>query len=263
MTALLNVALGLYLAALALAGVQLAWRRRAIGWLGLAALAGGACVLTAYLGLRWHAAGRAPFGNMFESLVLMAWALPAVFLLLHARLRAAWLSAPTALLAVLSLAYAGTYSSDIQPLMPALHSNWLFVHVFTCFLGYAGLGVAFAAAIIYLATTCGASARNPESSTREAVIARTTAFGFFFLTVGIITGSVWANAAWGTYWSWDPKETWALITWLIYAFFLHSRRLDGWRGRRSAWVSIIGFVSVIFTYFGVNLLMAGLHSYAR
>ena len=261
MTALFHAALGLYLAALALAGVSLAWRRPVIGLLARAGLAGGALVLTVWLGLRWHAAGRAPLGNMFESLVLMAWALPVVFFLLQTRLRAAWLAAPTALLAVLALAYAGTYESNIQPLMPALHSNWLFVHVFTCFLGYAGLAVACAAAIVLLVASGRAPAPSPAML--DVAVARATAFGFFFLTVGIVTGAVWANAAWGTYWSWDPKETWALVTWLIYAFYLHSRQTQGWRGRRSAWVSVAGFASVIFTYFGVNLLLSGLHSYAN
>jgi cytochrome c-type biogenesis protein CcsB len=261
MTLLFNIALGSYLVALTLAVVRLGWKKRFVGLLAFAGLAVGALALTGYLGIRWHAAGRAPFGNMFESLVLMAWAVPVVFFILVARLRAPWLTAPTALLAVLSLAYASTYGSDIQPLMPALHSNWLFVHVFTCFLGYAGLGVACASAIAYLALDRSSSVGNPAAATRETAMIRATAFGFFFLTVGIVTGAVWANAAWGTYWSWDPKETWALITWLIYALFLHSRRSPGRQGRRSAWILILGFASVIFTYFGVNLLMAGLHSY--
>ena len=261
MTTLFNLALGFYLVALTLAVVRLGWRRRFVGLLALAGLACGALALTGYLGLRWHAAGRAPFGNMFESLVLMAWAMPVVYFLLLVRLRAAWLTAPTALLAVLSLAYASTYGSDIQPLMPALHSNWLFVHVFTCFLGYAGLAVAFAAAIAYLILGQTAPGAGRAGVARETAMMRATAFGFFFLTVGIITGSVWANAAWGTYWSWDPKETWALITWLIYGLFLHGRHTVGWKGRRAAWISVIGFASVVFTYVGVNLLMSGLHSY--
>jgi len=263
MTSLFHAALGFYLAALVLAGLRLAWKRRAVGLLANGCLAAGALALTAWLGLRWQAAGRAPLGNMFESLVLMAWALPVVFFLLQARLHAAWLAAPTALLAVLTLAHAGTYESDIRPLMPALHSNWLFVHVFTCFLGYAGLAVACAAAIAVLVAGRGATAAAPLPSACEAALMRATGFGFFFLTVGIVTGSVWANAAWGSYWSWDPKETWALITWLVYAFFLHSRQTRGWQGRRSAWVSLAGFASVVFTYFGVNFLMSGLHSYAK
>jgi len=83
-----------------------------------------------------------------------------------------------------------------------------------------------------------------------------------FLTVGIIAGAVWANFAWGTYWSWDPKETWSLITWFTYAVFLHCRFMRGWRGKRAAWISIVGFSSVVFTYFGVNFLLSGMHSYA-
>jgi cytochrome c-type biogenesis protein CcsB len=87
-------------------------------------------------------------------------------------------------------------------------------------------------------------------------------FGFLWLSIGIITGSVWANSAWGTYWSWDPKETWSLITWLVYASVLHARTMQGWRGKRVAWMSMLGFGCVIFTYFGVNFLLKGLHSYA-
>ena len=92
--------------------------------------------------------------------------------------------------------------------------------------------------------------------------AKTISFGFLFLTVGIITGAVWANSAWGTYWSWDPKETWSLITWFIYAIYLHCRYMRGWSGKKAAWISVIGFASVIFTYIGVNFLLSGLHSYA-
>ena len=91
---------------------------------------------------------------------------------------------------------------------------------------------------------------------------KSISFGFLFLTVGIISGAVWANSAWGTYWSWDPKETWSLITWFIYAIFLHCRFMRGWRGKRAAWISVIGFASVVFTYLGVNFLLSGLHSYA-
>ena len=87
-------------------------------------------------------------------------------------------------------------------------------------------------------------------------------FGFLWLSLGIITGSIWANSAWGTYWSWDPKETWSLITWLVYAALLHARTMQGWRGSRVAWLSIVGFGCVLFTYFGVNFLLSGLHSYA-
>ena len=97
----------------------------------------------------------------------------------------------------------------------------------------------------------------------DELIYQTVVVGFILLTAGIVTGAIWANSAWGTYWSWDPKETWSLITWLVYAALLHSRFMRGWRGRRVATFSLIGFACVLFTYFGVNLLLAGLHSYAK
>jgi len=215
---------------------------------------------------------------MFESLVLFAWAVVVVYLALRVRREIPALGAATALLAVLTLAYASTYQdSTIKPLMPALRSNWLTVHVFTCFLGYGAFAVAFAASVGYLVAVrirggTGVPVRGRTGTEARATIdyvdafdaatAKTISFGFLFLTVGIISGAVWANSAWGTYWSWDPKETWSLITWLIYAVFLHCRFMRGWKGQRAAWISVIGFASVIFTYFGVNYLLSGLHSYA-
>jgi cytochrome c-type biogenesis protein CcsB len=260
---LFNVALGVYLAALVLAALNLAFKHRGLERTAKAVLMGGALVLTVYMARRWQASGRAPFSNMFESLVLLAWAVPVAFQIVQARVNVMWLTAPTALSAVLALAYASTYGAELHPLMPALRSNWLAVHVFTCFLGYAGLAVSFLAAIWHLAAARPASRASPEArAALEETVDRAVAFGFLFLSVGIVTGAVWANVAWGTYWSWDPKETWALITWLIYAFFLHCRHMDGWRGRRASWVAVLGFASVLFTYFGVNVLMRGLHSYA-
>lgn len=226
-------------------------------------LAVGALVQTAYMITRWVAAGRAPFSNMFESLVLFAWALVVVYLALQFHRRIPVLAAGTALMAVLVLAYASTFESKIEPLMPALRSNWLTVHVFTCFLGYGAVAIAMLSSVAYLLGTRN-SARGERAAVDifETVADKSISFGFLFLTVGIISGAVWANSTWGTYWSWDPKETWSLITWFIYAIFLHCRFMRGWRGRRAAWISVIGFASVVFTYVGVNFLLSGLHSYA-
>jgi cytochrome c-type biogenesis protein CcsB len=231
--------------------------------------------------LRWVAAGRAPFSNMFESLVLFAWAVVVVYLALQIRRQIPVLAAVTALLAVLTLAYASTYETKIEPLMPALRSNWLTVHVFTVFLGYGGVALAFLSSVSYLVVVriarfraafvssdragknVGAPGGLELAGALEAATEKTISFGFLFLTVGIISGAIWANSAWGTYWSWDPKETWSLITWFVYAVFLHCRFMRGWKGERAAWISIVGFLSVIFTYFGVNYLLSGLHSYAK
>ncbi len=105
--------------------------------------------------------------------------------------------------------------------------------------------------------------RFPAPGVLEDLNHQLVMLGFLFLSVGIITGAVWANSAWGRYWGWDPKETWSLITWFVYALALHARYVRGWAGRRIAWIAIIGFLSVIFTYYGVNFLLSGLHSYGR
>jgi cytochrome c-type biogenesis protein CcsB len=147
-----------------------------------------------------------------------------------------------------------------------LKSNWLIAHVITCFVGYAAFAVAFGTSIMYLfkANTAGASrglaGLLPVAAALEELTQQLVMFGFLFLSIGIITGAVWANSAWGRYWGWDPKETWSLVTWFVYATMLHARLMRGWQGRRIAYLSIIGFCAVLFTYFGVNLL-PGLHSY--
>jgi len=150
--------------------------------------------------------------------------------------------------------------------VPALKSNWLIVHVITCFVGYASFAVAFGVSTMYLVTQRAPGgggdllARFPAAEVLDELNYQLILFGFVFLTAGIITGAVWANSAWGRYWGWDPKETWSLITWFIYATLLHARMMRGWSGRRVAFLSIGGFMAVLFTYFGVNLL-PGLHSY--
>jgi cytochrome c-type biogenesis protein CcsB len=263
MTTLFNLAFAIYLLALVTAAVSLFAWRKPLSWVSLGALALGAVVQTVYIGMRWVEAGRAPFSNMFESLVLFAWAVAVVYLVLRTRIKIPALDAAACLLTVLVLAYASFEESDIRPLMPALQSNWLSFHVFSCFLGYSGFAISFLSSIGYLIVAREKSTASEDTrENMDLVTAKTISFGFLFLTVGIITGAVWANSAWGTYWSWDPKETWSLITWFIYAIYLHCRYMRGWNGKRAAWIAIIGFASVIFTYVGVNLLLSGLHSYA-
>jgi cytochrome c-type biogenesis protein CcsB len=263
MTQLFNLSLAGYFAALLLGAAELFSHKRRLAIGGIAVLTAGLICQTTYMVLRWIEAGRAPFSNMFESLVLFAWAIVAVYLALRVKLRVPVLGAVTSLLALVALAYASSFESDIKPLMPALRSNWLTFHVFTCFLGYAAFAISFAAAIAYLiAARKSSAARRETVEAFETTTAKTISFGFLFLTVGVISGAVWANSAWGSYWQWDPKETWSLITWFIYAVFLHCRFMRGWKGKRAAWISVIGFASVVFTYVGVNFLLRGLHSYA-
>lgn len=260
---LFNAGLAVYLGALVSAVVFLMSSRRLFDIIANVLMSAGALMQTIYIGIRWSEAGRAPFSNMFESLVLFAWSVAVIYLVLRLQRNIPWLGAAAAAFSSLALAHASTYETAIKPLMPALQSNWLTFHVLTCFLGYGGFAVAFLIGIGFLVSDREASAVKPE--TREAldsVMSRTISFGFLFLTLGILTGAVWANSAWGTYWSWDPKETWSLITWFIYAIFLHCRFMRNWSGRRAAWIAILGFLSVLFTYFGVNFLLSGLHSYA-
>lgn len=241
-------------------------------WIMIAGVVGN----TAGLGLRWMESyqlgiGHAPLSNLYESLVFFALTLSLVYLWVERRYKNRTFGAVAAPITFLAMAYASlspNISDQIQPLIPALKSNWLIAHVVACFIGYAAFAVAFGLSLLYLL-----KARRPDEDSRllsavptlsilDEITHQMIVLGFLFLTAGIITGAVWANSAWGSYWSWDPKETWSLITWFIYATLLHARLVKGWQGKRIAWLSIIGFCAVLFTYFGVNLL-PGLHSYGK
>jgi cytochrome c-type biogenesis protein CcsB len=226
--------------------------------------------------LRWFESyqleiGRAPLSNLYESLIFFGWTIILLYLLVEWRTRNRSIGAFATPLAFLAMAYASyspNISDRIQPLVPALKSNWLIAHVVTCFLGYAAFTIAFGLSIMYLIKRRHAQESGstfvqliPETHFLDDLNYQLILIGFLMLTLGIITGSVWAHSAWGSYWSWDPKETWSLITWLVYAALLHSRLIRGWRGKRIAVLAIIGFACVLFTYFGVNYL-PGLHSYA-
>ena len=232
---------------------------------------------TAALLLRWKSSydlgiGHVPLANLYESLIFFAWAVLLLYLIIEWRTRSRSLGAFVIPIAFLLLAYASIspgVSGRIQPLIPALQSNWLTVHVLTCFLGYAAFAMAFAVGIMYLLkgrARKGGKAEGtflgliPEPDALEELLYQGVVLGFVLLSLGILTGAVWAHYAWGSYWTWDPKETWSLITWIVYAAMLHARSVRGWRGRRMAWMALLGFASVLFTYFGVNYLDS-LHSY--
>ena len=244
-----------------------------------AQLARGAAIMTIIGNLtgffmRWSESyslgiGHAPLSNMYESLAFFALTIGVTYLFIEFRYRNPLIGVFATPLAFLAMAYASlspNISDRIQPLVPALKSNWLIAHVFTCFFGYAAFAIAFGVSIMYLLKKRerpdgkGLLASLPKSNILDDLTHRMVLFGFLFLSVGIITGAVWANSAWGSYWTWDPKETWSLITWFVYATFLHARLMRGWHGTKIAYLSIAGFMAVMFTYFGVNYL-PGLHSY--
>ena len=216
--------------------------------------------------------GHAPFSNLYESLIFFAWTLMFLYMIVEWRTRNRTFGTFVTPLAFLAMAYASfspSISSHIQPLIPALKSNWLISHVITCFFGYAAFGVSLALSLMYLLKRLDARGQKniflkliPPEGILDDLNYQMIVIGFLMLTLGIITGSVWAHSAWGSYWSWDPKETWSLITWLIYAAVIDSRMVRGWKGKKIAILSMVGFACVLFTYFGVNYL-AGLHSYAK
>ena len=215
--------------------------------------------------------GHAPLTNLYESLTFFALTIGIIYLIIEWRYNNRRIGAVVLPLVCLTLAFAALKvpGKDIQPLIPALKSNWLIAHVLTVFVGYAAFLIAFGISAMYLffsirgdqaSDNPGNKKKTRDMQYLDELIYQLSMFGFLFLTVGIITGAVWANSAWGRYWGWDPKETWSLVTWLIYAALLHLRMMRGWRGMRIAVISIIGFAAVLFTYFGVNYL-PGLHSY--
>jgi cytochrome c-type biogenesis protein CcsB len=216
--------------------------------------------------------GHAPLSNLYESVVFFSWTIVLAFVFIDFKYRYRVIGAFVIPFALLGMAWGQlSLDSGIQPLVPALQSNWLTYHVITCFLGYAAFAVACGVAIMYLIKTrasvagqgklAGILAMFPPDKVLDDLNYRAIMVGFPLLTLGIVTGAAWANYAWGTYWSWDPKETWSLIVWFVYAAFLHARITRGWAGRKAAWLSIVGFASTIFCYLGVNLFLSGLHSY--
>jgi cytochrome c-type biogenesis protein CcsB len=218
---------------------------------------------------RYAVAGYTPITNLFESLSFFALAIVAVFLVTELRYGLRTLGAFIAPLGFGFSILAAFQPGEVARLAPALNSYWLPIHVMLLFLGDAVFAVAFGAGIMYLLQEkevkrkrLGAIfKRLPSLDVLDEINYRCLTVGFPLLTLGIITGSIWAEYAWGSYWSWDPKETWSLITWFLYAALLHGRLTVGWRGRKAAILAIVGFCAVLFTFLGVNLLLPGLHSY--
>jgi len=218
---------------------------------------------------RYIEAGYTPITNLHESLSFFSLAVVGVFLALQQRYRAVVLGSFVTPVALVILLASASFSREITPLNPALKSGWLGVHTIVAFAGYAAFAVAFCAGVMYLLQErslkkkrLGAMYRRlPSLEILDDINYRCLTIGFPLLTIAIVTGAIWAESAWGSYWSWDPKETWSLITWFVYAALLHGRLTTGWRGRRAAVLAIVGFGVLLFTFLGVNLLMSGLHSY--
>jgi cytochrome c-type biogenesis protein CcsB len=218
--------------------------------------------LTASLVFRSIASGHGPFSNMYEFSLAFSWGALALYLYFEARYRLRTLGLLVPPMALGMLIYATTVPSDIEPLVPALQNNLLLtVHVAVAILAYGAFALAFGAAVLYLIQSRDSIRWLPRRAVLDEIAYKAVMVGFPLMALVIILGALWANIAWGTYWSWDPKETASLVTWLIYGGYLHARVLRGWRGQRSAMLLILGFAATMFTYFG-NLFFGGLHSYA-
>ena len=224
------------------------------------------------LGLRWLISGYFPLSNLYESLLFLDWCLLFILIIAETKTRTKILGAVVLPVTLLIISFASlilpTPMQEAAPLVPALQSNWLMMHVSMMMLSYATLILGSLLSIVFLVIQTFKNQSVIVGNTKQQLLEnidiwsyRTIGLGFPFLTIGIIAGAVWANEAWGSYWSWDPKETWALITWLIFASYIHARLTRGWAGEKSAILGSSGFFVVWVCYLGVNFLGQGLHSY--
>ena len=220
---------------------------------------------------RYFEAGYTPVTNLYESLSFFAWMIIGLLLMANLKYKVKVLGSFLTPIALILMLFALALPKEILPLAPVLKSFWHPFHVIFAFLGNAIFALTFCFGVMYLiqehqlkAKKMGAIAKRlPSLSLLDDLSYLSLKFGFPLLTLGIITGAVWAEYAWGRYWNWDPKETWSLITWLLYAALLHQRLTVGWRGRKAAIMAIVGFLAVLFTFLGVNLLLPGLHTYSK
>ena len=211
-----------------------------------------------------------PVTDLHQSLFFFAWCLVIVFIIFNIKQKIPSLGLfVTPLALIFLITSVSIFNRGPIPIPPALRSMWLPIHTTLAFLGEAFFAFAFCVGIMYFIQENQIKNKKwglffhrlPSLQTLDYLNYLCLSFGFLFLTLGIITGSIWAEFAWGSYWSWDQKETWALVTWLIYAALLHGRLVVGWRGKRAALFSVIGFAVVLFTFLGVNLLLPSHHSY--
>lgn len=250
------------------ASVAIASRSEPPSWLGPAATFTSwmlFAVLTVSLVARWSATGHPPYANMYEYTIALGWGCTGAYVIFERafgqRAIGAVLFPGITLLFLTSLLF---FPPEVTPLIPALQANRILgIHVGMMMASYSALSVSFGAAVLYLVQDGKRRfSRLPSGAKLEEIAHTSVLVGFPMLALGIALGAWWANDAWGRYWGWDPKETSALVTWLIYAGYLHARGLRGWKGKRSAWLLIVGYAAVLFTYFAVNLWVSGLHSYA-
>lgn len=214
-------------------------------------------------------AERVPLSNQYEFATAFAWAVALFLIIVDKKFKFPSLGVFVSPILFLVIGYAAMQNKEVRPLMPALQSGWLVIHVSFAVISYGAFAVACAVSCMYLARARKKAAADEEAgqalsselANLDLLTHRIIMVGYLFLTLTIVTGAIWGQYAWGRFWAWDPKETWSLITWIIYTVYLHMRRTHGLMGRKSAWFAILGFLAVIFTFIGVNTLLPSLHSY--
>ncbi len=226
---------------------------------------------TLYILVRYFQTGHTPITTQHEAAFFFAWATTWAYLSFRWRYTVKNFGTFVSILIFALLCSSAITSKETTTLVPALQSAWLPVHAGVSILAYGFLSLAFCGGLMYLLQERELKSKRfgyfftrlPSLDALDQLNSHCLTAGFVFLTLGIVTGSVWARQAWGTYWQWDPKETWSLITWFIYLIQIHQRFTVGWRGKRAAVMAIVGFAAVIFTLWGVTYLLGGVHSYAK
>ncbi|MCX8030767.1 MAG: c-type cytochrome biogenesis protein CcsB [Thermodesulfovibrionales bacterium] len=219
--------------------------------------------------IRYFAFGYLPVVGMHHATSFFVWCIIAVFFVIEYKYRISITGSFILPIAFILILVSSTFRRDIFPLPPILQSYWFDIHITLAFVANAAFAIAFAIGIMYLLQehflkkkkVSRLFQRLPNLQILDEINYRLISFGFPFLTFAIITGALWAENAWGSYWRWDPKEIWSLVTWITYALILHLRIIRGWQGKKAIIISIIGFISVLFTFFGVNLLLKSLHNF--
>lgn len=275
-TLLLSVAAFFYVGAMFFYLFGLVFKKEFFDISGFVVFIAAFLIETTGLAARWIESyhleyGHIPITNMYESLIFLSWTVALTYIVVELKYKIRKSGFPVSLTAFIFIAYASfspTVNNRIEPLVPALKSNWLTFHVITSFFGYAFFALAFSMAVFYLISDWYTGYTKgkvlvylPPAKILDDISYKLIIIGEVLLAIGIITGAAWADFAWGRYWSWDPKETWSLITFLVYIIYLHLRYSWGWHGRAAASLAIAGFLFVLFTYLGVNLILSGLHSY--
>lgn len=217
--------------------------------------------ISIFLILRTIRTGHGPFTSMYEFAIAFVWGILLMGILFSWKYRNIIINLPALIISILLMIYASNLSAVASPLVPALQNSVLLsAHVFSAVIAYGAFTIGFITSIFYIIPRKNRFSLLPDLDALENISYHSVIIGFPFMTLVIILGALWADIAWGRYWGWDPKETASLVTWLIYAGYLHSRVIRGWRGRKTALLLIIGFIAVVLTFFG-NYIFDGLHAY--